>query len=250
MPTLKYNIIDEETAKWEEMIQYEQSISYPQRHCFAYDCVRSRLYSALVGLGCNNASSILEIGCGSGEEAVYLSRISKNITGIDICSIPLKIYKTHGFRCVLGDVKKLPFQTDSFDYVISPGVLHHLVGQGNLSAYLTEFVRVIKPRGYVIASEPSSFYPSGILMNILNTIKPRIMGFVPYERSLSPLHVIKIFKKAGLMNVRCVTASYVWNRFPLAISKLISKYEDGIRCRKPFNLFGWFVIFYGQKREC
>ena len=245
---MRYNVIEEETKWWEKgEVQDRKSKPLPPGHNFAYDCVRLRLYSTLVSLGCNSASSILEIGCGAGEEATYISKASKNIVGVDICSIPLKIFKASGFQCILGDVKKLPFKSDSFDYVISPGVLHHLVGQGDLTAYLKEFVRVTKSRGYVIASEPNSFYPSGLLMNVLNAMKPGIMGFVPYERSLSPLHIINIFKRAGLMNVKCVSASYVWNRFPLAISKLISKHEDGMRFRKPFNLFGWFVIFYGQK---
>jgi hypothetical protein len=43
-----------------------------------------------------------------------------------------------------------------------------------------------------------------------------------------------------------VSASYVWNRFPLPISQFISKHEDKIRTKRPYNLFGWFEIVYGQ----
>ena len=112
-----------------------------------------------------------------------------------------------------------------------------------------EFVRVLRGEGYVITLEPSYFHPSGILMNIFNAIKPGITGLVPHERALSPLYLTRIFKKAGLEDVKCISASYVWNRLPLAISKFISKYESKIRFKKPFNLFGWFVIVYGKKAK-
>jgi hypothetical protein len=52
---------------------------------------------------------------------------------------------------------------------------------------------------------------------------------------------------AGLDEVKCISASYVWNRFPLSVSKFIAKHEDKIRFKKPFNLFGWWVIVYGRK---
>ena len=101
--------------------------------------------------------------------------------------------------------------------------------------------------GCVIALEPNLFNQSGVLMNIFNTLKPGITGLVPHERALSPLYLTKIFKGAGLDEVRCVSASYVWNRFPLSVSKFIAKHEDKIRFKKPFNLFGWWSIVYGQK---
>ena len=99
----------------------------------------------------------------------------------------------------------------------------------------------------MIALEPNLFNQSGVLMNIFNTIKPGITGLVPHERVLSPLYLIKIFNEAGLEEVKCISASYVWNRFPLSISKFIAKHEERIRFKKPFNLFGWWVIVYGQK---
>ena len=101
----------------------------------------------------------------------------------------------------------------------------------------------------MIALEPNLFNHSGFLMNIFNTIQPGITGLVPNERALSLLHLTKIFNKAGLERVKCISASYVWNRFPLPVSKYISKHEDKIRFKTPFNLFGWWVIVYGQKMK-
>lgn len=245
---MNYNPIEEE-KKWWVIGSKENGKAkpLPEKHQFAHGHVRSRLYDTLVLLGCDNNSLILEVGCGSGEDAIWVKRASKNIVGVDVTPVALKRFASKGFQGILADVKKLPFHGNSFDYVVSSGLLHHLIGQGDLREYLREFVRVIHSWGYVIALEPNLFNPSGFLMNIFNKIKPGITGLVPHEKALSPLYLTKIFNAAGLENVECVSASYVWNRFPLFVSKFISKHEEKIRFRKPFNLFGWFVVVYGQK---
>ena len=99
----------------------------------------------------------------------------------------------------------------------------------------------------MIALEPNLFNLSGVLMNIFNMIKPGITGLVPHERALSPLYLTRVFKRAGLTEVKCIAASYVWNRFPLPISQFISEHEERIRFKKPFSLLGWFEIVCGQK---
>jgi len=248
---VKYNPIEEERKWWsngEEKSRKTKKL-LPPKHYFAHNLVRSRLCDTLVALGCNNNSSILEVGCGSGEDSIYVSKVSKNIVGVDIALEALKrfTFTTNSFQGILADIKTLPFYSNSFDYVISSGLLHHLIGQGDLKEYLREFARVTRGGGHVIALEPNLFNHSGVLMNIFNTIKPGITGLVPHERSLSPLYLIKIFNEAGLEEVKCISASYVWNRFPLSISKFISKHEERIRFKKPFNLFGWWILVYGQK---
>jgi len=245
---MKYNPIEEERRWWEKGTRVEgKSKPLPAKHHFAHNLVRSNFCDTLMALGCDGTSSILEAGCGSGEDAVYVQKASKNIVGVDISHTALKRFSANGFQGILADVKKLPFRSDSFDYVLCSGLLHHLVGQGDLLGYLMEFVRVIKRGGHVVTLEPNVFHPSGILMNIFNTIKPGITGLVPHEKALSPLYLTKVFSKVRLKDVKCVSASYVWNRFPLPISEFISKHEDKIRFRKPFNLFGWFVIVFGRK---
>ena len=245
---MKYNAIEEERKWWDKgETESIRPKPLPAGHYFAHSVVRSRLCDTLLALGCNNNSSILEVGCGSGGDAVHVQKASKNIVGIDISNTALKKFKANGFEGILADTERLPFRDDLFDYIMCSGLLHHLVGQGDLGTYLMEFVRVTKPGGYVIALEPNIFNHSGLLMNIFNSIKPGITGLVPHERALSPLYLVKVFRKAGLEEVECVSASYVWNRFPLFISRLISKHEGGIRLKKPFNLFGWFEIVYGRK---
>jgi len=247
---MKYDPLEEE-KRWYVKGSSGQGGSrpLPLRHQFAHNHVRSRLREILVDLGCKGTSSILSVGCGTGEEIIHTSQVSRNVIGVDISDTALRTFNSRGFQGILADARALALRSESFDYVIASGFLHHLVGQGNLTEYLVELTRVTRWGGHVIALEPNSFNVSGLLMNVFNTIKPGITGLVPHERALSPLYVPRVFRRAGLTQVKCIAASYVWNRLPLAISKLIARHEDGIRYRKPFSLFGWFQIVYGQKAK-
>ena len=146
---MKYNPIEEEIKWWGNGEEKSRKTKkpLPPKHYFAHNRVRSRLYDTLVTLGCDNRSSVLEVGCGSGEDAIYVSKASKNIVGVDIAPVALKRFTTNSFQGILADVKKLPFRSSSFNYVISSGLLHHLIGQGDLKEYLREFARVTAGRG-------------------------------------------------------------------------------------------------------
>lgn len=219
----------------------------PVRHHFAHDHVRSRLYETLVSLGCNESSSVLEVGCGGGEDAVFVRKATENIVGVDVSPMALPSFVGQGFAGVRAEARWLPFPADTFDFVVASGLLHHLVGQGSLQPYLAEFARVTKPGGGVVALEPNVLNPSGLMMNIGNTLKPGISGLVPHERALSPWYLRKVLGGAGLEEVRCFSASFVWNRFPLAVSRFIARREDGLRTTPPFRYFGWFLIVHGRK---
>jgi len=245
---VKRDPLEEERKWWDKgEAGNEKGKPFPAKHHFAHGAVRSRLYDTLLILGCNSNSLILEVGCGTGEDAVYVQKASNNIIGVDISNTALKKFKANGFEGILANTETLPFPDGLFDYIMCSGLLHHLVGQGDLIHYLNEFVRVTKPGGYVIALEPNVFNHSGLLMNIFNSIKPGITGLVPHERALSPIYLRNIFSKAGLEGAGYVASSYVWNRFPLSVSRFIYDHDAVIRLKKPYNLFGWFEIIYGRK---
>ena len=67
----------------------------PERHHFAHNCVRSKLYDTLVGLGCDNTSSILDVGCGSGHSTIHTRKASENIVGVDISYSTLKGFRAY-----------------------------------------------------------------------------------------------------------------------------------------------------------
>lgn len=228
---MNYDPINEE-IKWWGTDSVTRVQKFSENHEFSHSLARSKIYYTLKSLRCNNNSLILDVGCGTGEDASFYKTISNNIIGVDLANIALKRFNSNGFQGFQANVKKLPFKDNTFDFVVCSGLLHHLIGQGNLHEYINEFVRVTKLGGHVVVMEPNLLYPSGILMNIFNTIKPGITGLVPHERALSPLLIKKLLRNCRLKNLRVISATYVWNRLPLFISKFISRYEDNIRTKK------------------
>ena len=84
-------------------------------------------------------SSVLEIGCGSGELSQYL----KNYNGIDI--------SRNTCKSILGDAHKLPFKSDSLDLILLLDVLEHTDDK----LVMEEVYRIIKPNGHVIIMVPA-----------------------------------------------------------------------------------------------
>ncbi len=218
-----------------------------ERHHLPHRLIHQALAETLEAAGCCEGSLILDIGCGPGPDAEYISRSTRNIVGIDIVVEAVASFQKRGHRAVLADAVKLPFANNAFDYVVCPAVLHHLVGQGGLETYLGEFFRVLRPGGYILALEPNVLHLSGLLMNIANSIRPGITGLVPHERALLPSHLKKVFRSTGLEVVECSAASYTWNRLPLWVSKSMSRIERPFRSLGPFRYLGWFTIITGRK---
>lgn len=72
----------------------------------------------------------LDAGCGMGRHIYYASKFGANMVGIDFSNAIEVAYQNVG-RCpnidlVQCDIYNLPFRPNSFDFVYSIGVLHHL----------------------------------------------------------------------------------------------------------------------------
>ena len=99
-------------------------------------------------------SNILEAGCGTGQMSIVLSRYARTIYGIDLSKGSLieakqfinsnDIKSVHLFRM---NIFKLFFEENTFDVIISNGVLHHTY---NPKLAFSKLVRVLKPRGIIV----------------------------------------------------------------------------------------------------
>ena len=73
-------------------------------------------------------SSVLDLGCGAGNNAVYLSKLGYNVTGIDLSDSMLAIAKNKksNAKFIKGDVRELNFVNKSCDCIISSYIFCHL----------------------------------------------------------------------------------------------------------------------------
>ena len=98
----------------------------------------------------NSDTKILDAGCGIGVFTRYYARKGFKVTGIDLTEKALEITKKSldiydlNAELVLGSVEKLPFEDNTFDYIVSNGVIHHTP---NTEDAVNEFYRVLKPGG-------------------------------------------------------------------------------------------------------
>lgn len=106
----------------------------------------------LVRAGELNKGRILDIGCGTGENAIHLAENGFSVIGVDLSGRAIAMAREKiaerrldvDFR--VGNALSLGFKDDSFDYVIDSG-LFHTFADNDRPVYVREMARVLVPRG-------------------------------------------------------------------------------------------------------
>src|SRR5437868_6372374 len=96
---------------------------------------------------------ILEVGAGTGRQALWLSQRSFTVEAVEI---PDSRYaQDRVFHVTDYDGRTIPFPDDSFDIVFSSNVLEHIPDLPNIH---TEIRRVLRHDGYVVHVLPTHFW--------------------------------------------------------------------------------------------
>jgi ubiquinone/menaquinone biosynthesis C-methylase UbiE len=121
---------------------------------FHWRCDQYPGYLTLMPVSGFDGATILDFGCGPGDDLVGFKEFSRAaaIVGADVSSSSLaqaaRRLQLHGGGIKLQQLSatesRLPFQNQSFDYVHSSGVIHHVA---DLNGVLLEFRRILKPGG-------------------------------------------------------------------------------------------------------
>jgi len=108
-------------------------------------------FDLLEGIPVNENSYVLDVGCGTGRWSYYLSPKVKFIEAIDPSNAVFSAARlTDGkpnIRVTKAGVDNIPFDDNSFDFIFSLGVLHHLP---DTVAALKKIFRKVKPGGYFL----------------------------------------------------------------------------------------------------
>jgi ubiquinone/menaquinone biosynthesis C-methylase UbiE len=129
-------------------------------------------YDAIVSLvmrlkRTNSSLSALELGCGAGNNIVFMAEEGVDVAGIDISSAALDFAQERLTRLQLkadlvnGHFTQLPWQDNSFDLVIDRSALN-CVPRSDILVALSESYRVLKPGGCIFSIMYADAHPAFI----------------------------------------------------------------------------------------
>lgn len=115
---------------------------------------------------------VLDLGCSPGHNTMILAKLGFDVTGIDLNELYLEKYNRKWFSqfdLVISDVekKRLPFDDNTFNYVIFTEVLEHIAVTSPI-VILKDIHRVLKPGGILYLSTPNVANWSNVLSLLCN----------------------------------------------------------------------------------
>jgi SAM-dependent methyltransferase len=97
-----------------------------------------------------NPSTVLEVGCGTGELAARVAReVGADVVAVDASERMVALAREHGVEALVADVQALPFADESFDCVVAAWLLYHVHGRERA---ISECARVLRPGGRLVAA--------------------------------------------------------------------------------------------------
>lgn len=135
--------------------------------------------------------SILEIGCGDGGYMFDFARTSARVCGIDVSDVGVESARRKAEELGIDnmefqvmDAEALAYPDATFDVVYGAGVLHHL----NIDRSCREIVRVLKPTGVAIFTEPLAHNP---LINLYRRMTPNMRSANCHPLRLHQLRAVE-----------------------------------------------------------
>ena len=138
-------------------------------------------------LGDVNGKTVLEYGCGDGENTVVLANRRAKVIALDISPELLSVARKRlevngcvgdGVELLLGSAHSLPLAEESVDIVFGMAILHHL----DLEVASREVIRVLKKGGRAIFEEPTR---NSRMVSRIRRLFPQRADVSPYERPLT-----------------------------------------------------------------
>ena len=95
---------------------------------------------------------VLDVGCGEGKNAIFLSSRGAKVTAIDCSKLALanarRLWASSSVEWLEGDVRHTAWEREAFDVVIAYGLFHCLVNVGEIERVVHELQRATRPGGF------------------------------------------------------------------------------------------------------
>ena len=137
------------TSEYERMFRLEDSYWwFAGRHRLVEGLLRNLFGSP----DTDSDKLILDVGCGTGATSARLARWGR-VVSVDFSPLALSFSRRRGLKQMVGaDAMQLPFADAQFDLIVAMDMLEHLPDDEKA---LSEFQRVLKPGGCIIATVPA-----------------------------------------------------------------------------------------------
>jgi ubiquinone/menaquinone biosynthesis C-methylase UbiE len=127
--------------------------------------------------------NVLDVGCGTGRWSKYISAKAKKIEAIDpskaVFSAANLLQNNENIRISKAGVDAIPFEDNSFDFVFSLGVLHHIP---DTALAMKKCVEKLKPNGYFLVYLYYNFEQRGVLFRAIfwmSSLLRRVVSTLP-----------------------------------------------------------------------
>ena len=249
-------------ASWDEWNKSYRSLSRFDLNIKSLDMF---IYETNIGRIRNfikSGGTLLEVGAGTGRFSCLLAlRYKCKVTCVDYSTEALKSAGVNFSKCdidgsvIQADAYSLPFGSESYDMVVSGGVLEHF-SNDQMIMIIKEMVRISKPNGLFYCDiEPrkvSTLRLFDTLRIISDEFMPLSKGQPPvFENNISKSELLNMLDKAGLYNARILSAGvFPPSNFPFH-GKIVHTLKPIIRLLDNTvvsDLLGFYYIAYGFKK--
>ena len=144
----------------------------------------------------SRGAKVADLGCGSGAFSVLLAEAGFEVTGIDITPslIERARLRNPSVTFLVGDVERLPFESESLDGILLSSLTHHLPDPSQCA---NEVYRVLRKGGRFMAFDPNRMNPFFYLYRDPTSPFYSQVGVTENERPILAWRLAETFRKAG-----------------------------------------------------